>query len=185
VTAGAHLRAAVDAEARAYRCLLAGEDAGQALRTARDEYLSSHELTGPASWGRLLGGLKMAILAGDGVEEAARRAVDETDGAGSTAAVYVRALALVALGRVPDPRPLLDAGREFARTGRALAAIAAGDGAGYAEALGEILGDFEARDQYLTGVAFADTVAVLERLAGPRGIAVHPASRLLPPSRPG
>ena len=185
MTAGTHLRAAVDAEARGYRALLAGEDPGAALRTARDEYLSSHELTGPASWGRLLGGLKMAILAGDGVDEAARRALEETEGADSPAAAYVRALALVALGRVPDPRPLLDAGPEFARTGRALAAISAGDGAGYAQALGEILDDFEARDQHLTGVAFADTVAVLERLAEPRGIAVHPVSALLPASRPG
>jgi hypothetical protein len=185
VTAGTHLRAAVDAEGRAYRALLAGHDAGQALRTARDEYLASHDLTGPASWGRLLGGLKMAILAGDGVEEAARRALDETADAGSAAAAYVRALAMVALGQAPDLRALLDAGAEFARTGRALAAIAAGDGTAYAEAVGEILDDFESRDQHLTGVAFADTVAVLERLAEPRGIAVHPASPLLPASRPG
>jgi hypothetical protein len=185
VTAGTHLQAAVDAEARGYRALLAGEDPGDALRTARDEYLSSHDLTGPASWGRLLGGLKMAILAGDGVEGAATRAVAETAGADSPAAAYVRALALVALGRVPDPTPLLDAGPEFARTGRALAAIGAADGQGYAAALREILDDFEAREQHLTGVAFADTAAVLERLAEPRGIAVHPPSPLLPPSVPG
>jgi hypothetical protein len=185
MTAGTHLRAAVEAEARGYRALLAGEDPGEALRAARDEYLSSHGLTGSASWGRLLGGLKMAILAGDGVDDAARRAVAETDGAESPAAAYVRGLALVALGRVPDPTPLLDAGPEFARVGRALAAIAAGDGRAYGEALGEILNDFESRNQHLTGVAFADTAAVLERLAEPRGIAVHPASALLPPSRSG
>jgi hypothetical protein len=185
VTAGTHLRAAVAAEARGYRALLAGGDAGEPLRTARDEYLSSHELTGPASWGRLLGGLKMAILAGDGVEETARRARAETDDADSPAAAYVRALALVALGRIPDPTPLLDAGPEYARSGRALAAIAAGDSRGYAAALREILDDFESRERYLTGVAFADTAAVLERLAEPRGIAVHPKSALLPASRSG
>jgi hypothetical protein len=185
VTAGTHLRAAVDAEARAYQGLLAGDDAGELLRTARDEYLSSHKLTGPASWGRLLGGLKMAILAGDGVGETARCAVTETEDAGSPAAAYVRALALVALGRIPDPTPLLDAGPEFARSGRALAAIVAGDRRGYEEALREILDDFESREQHLTGVAFADTAAVLERLAEPRGIAVHPVSALLPASRSG
>jgi hypothetical protein len=182
MTAGTHLQAAVDAEARGYCALLAGDDAGEALRTARDEYLCSHELTGPSSWGRLLGGLKMAILAGDGVEETARRAVTETEGAESSAAAYVRALALVSLGRVPDPTPLLVAGPEFARTGRALAAIAATDRPAYANALREILDDFESRDQHLTGVAFADTVAVLERLAELRGIAVHPSSALLPGS---
>ena len=119
----------------------------------------------------------MAILAGDGGRAPATRAVAETAGADSPAAAYVRALALVALGRVPDPTPLLDAGPEFARTGRALAAIAAADGRGYAAALREILDDFEAREQHLTGVAFADTAAVLERLAEPRGIAVHPRAR--------
>jgi hypothetical protein len=185
LTAGTHLQAAVDAEASGYRALLAGDDPRDALRTARDEYLCSHELTGPASWGRLLGGLKMAILAGDGVEETARRAVAETENAGSPAAAYVRALALVALGRVPDPTPLLDAGPEFARTGRALAAIAAGDRQGYAAALREILDDFESRKQHLTGVAFADTAAVLDRLAEPRGLAVYPESALLPASRSG
>ena len=50
----------------------------------------------------------------------------------------------------------------------------------YAAALGEIVADFEARDQHLSGVAVADTALVLERLAEPRGIAVRPASALVP-----
>ena len=54
------------------------------------------------------------------------------------------------------------------------------DPAGYAAALGEIVADFEARDQHLSGVAVADTALVLERLADARGIAVRPASALVP-----
>jgi hypothetical protein len=42
------------------------------------------------------------------------------------------------------------------------------------------MADFEARDQHLSGVAVADTAMVLERLAEPRGMAVHPVSALLP-----
>ena len=36
------------------------------------------------------------------------------------------------------------------------------------------------RDEHLTGVAYADTAAMLETLAAPRGIAAHPHSALLP-----
>ncbi|MGN6380915.1 MAG: hypothetical protein ACTHNU_18330 [Gaiellales bacterium] len=180
MSAGAHLDSALEAEAAAYRALLDGADARPRLIRARDAYLASHAETGAASWGRLLGALKMAILAGDGVEEVARSGVRETAGADSPASAYVRALAQTALGQTPDVGLMLGAGGAFERTGRALEALAAADRAAYAAALGEILADFEGRDQHLTGVAFADTAAVLERLADDRGMAVHPASRLLP-----
>jgi hypothetical protein len=182
VSAGEHLDAALAAEADAYRALLAGEDARPALIRARDAYLASHTETGPASWGRLLGALKLAVLADDGVEPVARRAVEEAAGAGagSPASAYVRALAEVALGRRPEVDALLGEGGAFERTGRALAALAAGDREGYAAALATILADFEARDAHLTGVAFADTAAVLERLAKARGMSARPRSALLP-----
>ena len=179
MSAGKHLDSALAAEAVAYRALLDGADAGADLVRARDAYLASHAETGPASWGRLLGALKMAILAGDGVTDVAGQVLRETAGADSPASGYVRALAQVALGHTPDVEVMLSAGGAFDRTGRALAALAAGEGAGYAAALREILDDFEARDQHLTGVAFADTVAVLERLAEDRGMAVRPSSTLL------
>jgi hypothetical protein len=180
VSAGRHLDAALAAEAEAYRALLAGEPAEEPLRRARDAYLASHAETGPRSWGRILGALKMAILADDGVEPIARRAVAETEEADSPASAYVRALALVALGEAPDVAVMAEAGGAFERTGRALAALAASDSAGYAAALGEIVADFEARDQHLSGVAVADTVLVLERLAETRGIAAGPQSPLVP-----
>jgi hypothetical protein len=180
VSAGQHLNAALAAEADAYRALLAGEDALPALVQARDAYLASHGETGPRSWGRLLGALKMAILAGDGAEPIARQAVAEARDAGSPASAYVRALAHVTLGEVPEVEAMLAEGDSFARTGRALAALASGDRMAYAAALAEIMADFEARDQHLSGVAIADTVLVLERLAEPRGMAVRPAGPLVP-----
>lgn len=180
MSAGQHLNAALSAEGDAYRALLAGEDAGPSLLRARDAYLASHAETGPRSWGRLLGALKMAILAGDGAEAIARRGVAEARGADSPASAYVRALAQVTLGEVPDVDEMLAAGDAFSRTGRALAALGAGDRKAYAAALAEIMADFEARDRHLSGVAIADTAVVLERLAEPRGMAVRPAGPLVP-----
>jgi hypothetical protein len=180
VSAGQHLNAALQAEAGAYRAVLAGGDATAELRAARDAYLASHAETGPASWGRILGALKMSILAGDGAEEVARRAVAETEAADSPAAAYVRALALVCLAEEPDVTAMIEAGEAFARTGRALAALAASDAAAYSAALAGIVADFEARDQHLSGVPIADTALVLERLAESRGIAARLQSPLLP-----
>jgi hypothetical protein len=180
VSAGQHLNAALAAEAEAYRALLAGDDARRALAEARDEYLASHAETGPGSWGRLLGALKMAILAGDGAEAIAHQGVAEARDGDSPASAYVRALGQVTLGQVPEVEPMLVAGDSFARAGRALAALGAGDQPGYAAALDEIVADFEARDHHLSGVAIADTALVLERLAEPRGMAVRPAGPLMP-----
>jgi hypothetical protein len=180
VSAGAHLNAALAAEAEAYRTLLFGDDARPAFARARDAYLASHGETGPSSWGRLVGGLKMAILAGDGVERVAREAVAEVGEPQSPASAYARALAQVALGEVPDVQLMLEAGDAFERTGRALAAIGAGDGVEYAAALRAIVADFAARDQHLSGVPIADTALVLERLAAARGIAVGPSAGILP-----
>ena len=185
MSAGEYLNAALAAEADAYRALLAGDDARPALVRARDAYLASHAETGPSSWGRLLGALKMAILAGDGAEAIARQAAGAAQAADSPASAYVRALAQATLGETPDVDAMLAAGEPFARTGRALAALAAGDRAGYAAALADIVADFESRDQHLSGVAIADTALVLERLAEPRGMAVHSSGPLVPPVSAG
>ncbi len=181
MSAGAHLAAALAAEHEALRGALAGEADDAAFAAARDAYLASHAETGPQSWGRLIGALKMAILAGDGAPAIARQAVEETGGAdGSAAAAYAAALAQVVLGGRPNVEAMVAAGGAFERTGRALAALADGDGMAYATALGAIVADFEGRDQHLSGVAVADTALVLERLAEPRGMAVHPVSSVVP-----
>jgi hypothetical protein len=180
MSAGEYLDAALAAEAEAYRALLAGTDAGPAFARARDAYLASHAETGPSSWGRLVGGLKMAVLAGGGAETVAREAVAEVGAAETPASAYALALARVVLGQPPDVRLLLAAGDAFERTGRALAALGAGDGVAYAAALRAIVADFAARDQHLSGVPVADTALVLERLAAARGIAVGPSAGILP-----
>jgi len=184
VSAGRLLDQALEAEQRAYRLELGGEPAAPSYVAARDAYLASHERTGPRSWGRLIGALKMAILAGDGIEVVARQALDEVehDHDPGPSAVYAAALAAVALGRRPTVGEMLDGGGAFARTGRALAALADGDQPAYESALGEIVADFTARDQHLSGVAVADTAMVLERLAEPRGMAARPSTPLIPPS---
>ena len=163
MSAGAHLNAALAAEAEAYRELLRGDDARPALLAARDAYLASHAESGTASWGRLVGALKMALLAGDGADPIAHRALVEVGDADTPASAYLRALAQVTLGERPD-----------------VAALGDGDGPAYAAALDEIVADFAARDQHLSGVAIADTALVLERLAEPRGIAVRPGGPLVP-----
>jgi len=182
VSAGRHLADALAAEQEAHRALLAGRPAAAAYRRARDAYLASHSVAGRRSWGRLIGALKMAILAGDGVEPVARRALAEAEAADGAAAAYARALACVALGERPDVSALLNEGDAYARTGRALAALTAGDAGAYAAALDEIVADFATRDRHLAGVAVADTALVLERLAEPRGVAARPVSPLIPAS---
>ncbi len=182
MSAGRHLTAALEAEAEAHRALLAGRPAAAAYRRARDAYLASHAETGPESWGRLIGALKMAILAGDGGREPACRAIADTAGADGAAAGYARALAQVTLGERPDVAAMLAAGDAFARTGRALAALASDDGPAYAAALDEIVADFAGRESHLSGVPVADTALVLERLAEPRGLAARPVTPLIPAS---
>jgi hypothetical protein len=174
MSAGSHLNAALAAEADAYRDILAGADAGPALVRARDAYLASHAESGPSSWGRLLGALKMAILAGEGAEAVARRAQAEVGPGDTPASAYVRALAQVTLDEAPDVAVMIAAGDAFERTGRALQALGDRDQPAYEAALHQIVADFAARDQHLSGVAIADTALVLERLAAGRGMAVEP-----------
>jgi hypothetical protein len=176
------LQAALAAERRAMEALLAGAGAAGELVEARDRYLASYDAAGPPAWGRLIGALKMAILAGADVEPIARRALAEAGAAASAPAGYVRSLAAVAIGEEPDPaaiQAMVAAGGAFERTGRALDALGAGDGERYRAAIADVLADFEAREQFL-GAAVADTVMVVERLADARGIAARPESPLLP-----
>jgi hypothetical protein len=182
VSAGQHLTAALEAEREAHEALLHGRPAAGLYARARDAYLASHAESGPQSWGRLIGAQKMAILAGDGVEPIARQAIADTEHAEGASAGYARALAQVSLREAPDVSAMLAEGEAFARTGRSLAALAAADRAGYAAAVDEIVADFAAREQHLSGVAVADTALVLERLAEPRGLAARPVSPLLPAS---
>jgi len=180
--------AAIAAEGEAHAALLAGDhDAARAayLR-AVDGYRASWELAPPRSYGRLVGLLKAAVIAGQGASAAdeVRAALDgDPDAGGSPVASYVLAVAaliahddaaVVPLAEIMEPR-----GGAFERTATALRALAAGDGDGYAAAVAAIEADFGARDEHLTGVAIADTAIMLELIARERGLAAELESPLV------
>jgi hypothetical protein len=186
------LREAIEREGEGYQRLLEGQPAEAAgpLREASNLYRRSWEAAPPSAYGRLIGTLKTALIAGEPADEAAsyvREAVgDEPQ---SEASAY--ALSLAALVQGDDElaaraAEVMGAGSDaFGRTARAIAALAGGDRDAYEQALRAIVEDFERRSEHLTGVPIADTALALERLAERRGIAVHPRSTVLPPAEPG
>ena len=178
---------AVDADAEAQRRLMAGDRARAEpyLRLAEQRYRESWELAPPGGYGRLVGMLKAAILRTDAAEAAEYALGALAFGTESPTASYALALACLAAGddtaAASAAHQMAAGGEAFERTAAALVALAHAHGPAYATALRAVIADFEARDLHLTGVQIADTALVLERLAEPRGLAQHPASRLLPP----
>ncbi len=163
------------------------EEAARWFDLAARRYRESYELAPPGSWGRPIGALKSRILAGDwaGAEEEASWALDEgATEAESPIGRYAGALALLTLGRDEDARPVASSLRDrddFPHdVADALATIAAEDMLGYTYAIESVLESFEQRDEYLEDLPVADTVIVLQALAGRRHIAASLASALLP-----
>lgn len=180
------LQEAIRIEASAQQALLRGDAvvASERFAAAADRYRASWELAPPRSYGRLVGMVKAGVLAGHGGEEAVyvRRAL--SDGCDSPPSCYALAIAALVQGDDEAARAAA-AGMQtedpaFVRTATAIDALARGDGAGYAAALAGIVADFEEREAHLTGVAFADTAVMLERLARPRALTAGLASRLMP-----
>ena len=182
------MEAAIRADGEGLRALLDGDaDRGrERLAEAMVRYRASWELAPPRSYGRLVGMLKAAVIAGDAAEPGeaafyAREAVPEADSPPSS---YVRAIAALVEGDDEAAAGFADGMRAgspaFGRAADAITALAARDAGAYAAAVRAIVEDFEGRDEHLTGVAVADTALMLERLAEPRGLAAHPASALLP-----
>ncbi len=181
--------AAIAAEGVAHAALVAGdlEGARAAYVDAVAKYRASWKLAPPKSYGRLVGLLKASVLGGDRVAAATevRAALDgDPDGAGSPVASYVLAVAALILGDDEAVAPLADVmdprGGAFERTATALRALAAGDGAAYAEAVAAIEADFAGREEHLTGVAIADTAIMLELIARERGLGADLHSPLVP-----
>ena len=167
--------------------LMQGEDAGEWLARAADRWRESYADAPARSWGRPIGAVKARVLAGDwdGAEDAARWALGEGAAASeSPIGRYAAALACAVLGDWEAARINADAIRirdDFPRdVGDALAMIAAEDVVGYVEAVESVLESFETRDEYLEDVPVADTVLVLQALAGRRGMAAELESALLP-----
>jgi hypothetical protein len=178
------LRDAIAAEARGQRALLAGEPAAGALHEAAALYRASWEAAPPRSFGRLIGMLKAAVLAGDAAD-AARYARGALGGApDSPPAAYALAIAALVEGEDATAADALAAMRDgspaMIRAADAIAALLAHDAVAYAEAIRAIVADFEQRQEHLTGVPIADTALMLERLAGRRGLACGAISAMLP-----
>ena len=179
-------REAVALEAEAHRALLAGDDvaARDALRAASDRYRASWDAAPPDAYGRLVGMVKAAVLAGEATTAArfVRSAVE--DPPPSPTSAYALAVAALVEGDDDVAARAADAMRAgsdaFARAADAIAALARRHEAAYAAALEAIVADFAARDAHLTGVPIADTALMLERLAGPRRMAARPESPLVP-----
>jgi hypothetical protein len=170
------LRAAIELDAEGQRALLAGErePARAAFAQAARLYRESWAEAPPRSYGRLVGMLKSSILAGDARPAAdyVRAELGQEDRESPTAA-YAQAVAALVAGDAEAAATwsgrMRGGSDAFDRTAGAITALARGDEAGYADAIQEIVRDFERRADHLTGVAIADTALVLERLAARRG----------------
>jgi hypothetical protein len=163
------------------------EGAEEWLGRAHDVYRASWQDAPPGSWGRAIAMLKARILIGDwsGAEEDAHWTLEQTAAAsGSPIGRYAACLALLTLRRWEQARVLADGLRtreDFPEpVGDALAMIAADDPLGYTEAIESVLESFETREEYLEDVPVADTVLVLQALAGRRDLTVELSSPLLP-----
>ena len=175
------------AYAAALALLMAGDpEASDWFRKAAARWRESWG--GRESWGRPVGALKASLLARDeaAVEELAHWTLElGTATADSPIGRYAGAIALLALGRWPEARHVIESLRErddFPRdVADALAYIAADDVVGYAEAIESVVDSFETRDEHLEDVPVADTALVLQELARRRGIEhALRASRVLP-----
>jgi hypothetical protein len=181
------MTAAVERDGAAQQALLSGDRAAArlAFAEAAELYRQSWVEAPPSAYGRLVGMLKAAVLAGDGASEAdyARTELADADPESATAA-YARALAALILDDDAEAgasaEVMLGGNEAFGRTAEAIAALAARDGDRYEAALAAIVHDFEARTEHLTGVAIADTALVLATLAARRGMAAALESPVLP-----
>ena len=153
--------------------MLGRDEAREWLDRAAARWRESWEHATPTSWGRPIGTIKAALIAGrdDDAAGFARWTLElGTEEAESPIGRYAATLALLTLERWADAQHMASTlrGRDDfpPAVADALALIAAGDLAGYAEAVGAVLESFETRDEYLEDAAVADTVLVLQALAG-------------------
>jgi hypothetical protein len=180
---------AIAREGDGHRAALAGDrdGASAAYREAAGLYRSSWELAPPSSYGRLVGMLKASVLAGEGADAAAyvrAQLTAEAAGEASPPAAYALAVAALIDGDHRAATGFAAAMREgpgpYGRAADAIAALAAADAPAYRASIDAIVADFAAREEHLTGVRIADTAAMLEALAAPRGLVAGAGGPLLP-----
>jgi hypothetical protein len=169
--------------------LMLGErgEAAEWLARAAARWRESWEHATPTSWGRPIGVIKSALIAGN--DEAAAASAAWALGLGCAEAEspigrYAATLALLVERRDAEAASVAEGLRESDEfppaVADALAGIATRSEARYGAAVEQVLSSFEARDAYLEDVPVADTVIVLQALAGRRGLAVELDSPLLP-----
>jgi hypothetical protein len=145
------------------------------LDRAALRWRESWEHASPTSWGRPIGVVKAALLAGGSAAGESEWALGlGTREAESPIGRYAATLALLTLGRwqeAAELAPTLQEREDFPPTvADALAAVARGDAQAADVALERVLESFERREDYLEDVAVADTVLVLQVLARRRGL---------------
>jgi tetratricopeptide (TPR) repeat protein len=163
------------------------EEAADWLERASARWRESWEYATPTSWGRPIGVVKAALIARD--DESASAFAAWALGLGCTEAEspigrYAATLALLVERRDPEAvllaKSLCESDDFPPAVAEALAGIAAHSRAQYGSAVEQVLSSFESREEYLEDVPVADTVIVLQALAGLRGLAVELDSPLLP-----
>jgi hypothetical protein len=180
------LREAIAVEGGGYQALLAGDllTGAEKLRRSSQLYRESWELAPPASYGRLIGMLKAAVIAGDASFAAVYARTQLPDPVETPPASYALAIAALVAQDEQTARSASAGMRTgspaFLRAADAIDGLVNHDADQHAGAVGAIVEDFECRDEHLTGVAIADTALMLERLAQPRGMACRRVSPLLP-----
>jgi len=175
------------AAAAGLSALMSGSTGADWFGRAAERYRESWKEAPPGSWGRPIGAVKARILGGDWDGAAAdARWTLEAGAAESDSPVgrYAAALACLVLDDWQHARLHADQARTSAdfpgEVADALAFIAAEDVVGYIVAVEEVLESFETRTHYLEDIPVADTVLVLQALAGRRGMAAELESLLLP-----
>jgi hypothetical protein len=164
------------------------DEALEWLDRAAARWRESWEGAPPASWGRPIGAIKAAVIAGRGSAEGYSRWALALGSAAADSPIgrYAATLALLVLRRWPEAAALAATlrGRDDfpAGVGDALLAIAKGDAAAASLAIEAVLRSFESREDYLEGVPVADTVLVLQALASRRGLTVGSRDSLLLPA---
>ena len=178
------LTEAVRIEGLAQRALLDGEPSSAGFLAAAALYRASWEAAAPDAFGRLVGLIKAAVIAGDAAEAATYVIGQIADERDSPVAAYAHAVASIVQGdddtASRSAREMARGGEAFAAPAAALEALASCSRPAYRRAIATIVADFEGRVAHLTGVPIADTAVMLERLASRRGMDVRPVSRVMP-----
>jgi hypothetical protein len=154
------------------------DEAREWFARACNRYHESWADAPPGSWGRPIAILKARILAGDwgGADRDARWTLEQGAAeAQSAIGRYAAAVAYAVLGDWAALRIVADALRLVesfpADVADALASVASPDPLAYVQAVESVLESFETREAYLEDLPAADTVLMLQALAGRRGLA--------------